>query len=252
MVKLEFFKTSIFTLLFAAAPLTNAAPAEVVASGTLPGINAGFGDRIGAMSRLDLAADVEGVVNWTLTPAQGEIDNENAVVIYLDTDFDTGGGDAGVAGTGPLTDIGNGQDMLRAAVSGKAANGSGAADLTFAPGFKADYALAFNKDVAVLYQLKAGPAEHGYVATVSGDPFGPAGSYHFSVKLADLGLSPGATLRFVATYLDPVSAYRSNEFIGVADASVPDHNIEAKPQSLRVSDFVTFQTAAVDPAAEPE
>lgn len=242
-MKSTIIKSVLLVLVLITVSQASAVPGEVDETGTLSGINAGFGDRIGEASRLNITADGEGILSWELVPAQGEIDNENAVVIYLDTD----GGESGFAGTPPLTDTGNGEDLLRAAVSGRAVSGEGAADLIFAGGFKANFAVAFNKGLAVLYQLQAEAAGHRYVATISDDDFGPAGPYRFKINLADLGLASGASIRFVATYLDPVSAYRSNEFIGVAESSVPDQNIETKPHTLKSGDFAIFQTAT-----EPE
>ena len=179
-------------------------------------------------------------LTWSFTCGQGNIDNENAVVIYLDTDE----GESGFGDTVGFTDTGGGSDFLRAATSGQAAAGEGRADLIFAPTFRANFALAFNRGVAVLYELRAGGEGHRYVATVSGSDFGTDSPYQFQVSYPQLGITAGSSVRFFVTYLDAVSAYRSNEFIGVAASSVPKHNIENQQLSLKAGDFVVLRTTA--------
>jgi hypothetical protein len=215
--------------------LASAAPTVVNGSGSSTGINAGFGNAVGANSSLTVTFDTVSEVNWILTTGGGNLDNANAVVIYIDVD----NGGEGYADTKSFNDVGSSFfDELRAATS--ATNGTERADVTFAPGFLADYALVFNSGFGVSYRLDA--VGHQFIGVISGAGFGMGGPYHFSHPLIDLGLAPGDSFRYFLTYLDPVGTYRSNEFHGVADASVPDSNIGFDDVTLAAGDFNVFHS----------
>jgi hypothetical protein len=219
----------------------DAAPTTIIGSGSSAGINAGFGNAVGSNSNLAVSTDGGGNVSWVLTTGGGNLDNANAVVIYIDAD----NGGAGYPDTKSFNDTGSGSfDQLRAATS--ATNGSERADVTFAPGFLADYALVFNSGFGVSFKLNA--AGHEFIHTIHGAGFGSGGPYHFSHTMADLGLPTNGEFRYVLTYLDPVGTFRSNEFHGVADPSVPDSNIGFGDVALATGDFNTFR-AVPEPAA---
>lgn len=217
------------------APLGRGAPTVINGSGLSAGINAGFGNAVGANSTLSVTFDTVSQVNWILTPGGGNLDNANAVVIYIDADND----DTGYADTKSFFDTGSAFfDELRAATS--ATNGTERADVTFAPGFLANYALVFNSGFGVSYRLDE--FGHQFINTIHGEGFGSGGPYHFSHALIDLGLAPGDSFRYVLTYLDPIGTFRSNEFHGVADSSVPDANIGFDDVTLAEGDFNVFRS----------
>jgi len=227
---------------------TFAMPTVINGAGSSFGINAGFGDRIGENSELSITSDLAGNISWLLDPlGAGALDGANAVVIYIDTD----NGATGFADTTSFEDVGGGADELRGATS--AYNGVARTDLTFAPGFLANYALAFNGGVGVAFELGAGGTGHTFIEVISDAPggggFGTGGPYNFTHTMATLDLSPGDSFRYFATYMNPevVTAnaggpFRSNEYQGVADSSVPDFNTGFDPVSLSAGDFNTFNS----------
>lgn len=213
-----------------------ATPTTIYGSGSTNGINAGFGDAVGQNSNLAISSDLAGNLDWVLTCGGGNLDGANAVVIYIDTD----NGATGYGGTQSFTDTGGGGDELRKAIS--ATNGGERADITFASGFNANYAIAFNSGFGALWQLSDDVGGHPYIETVSGAGFGSGGPYNMATSMASLGLAAGDSFRYILTYLDPNGCYRSNEFHGVADSSVPDFNIGFDDIVLSSGDFITFHS----------
>jgi hypothetical protein len=202
---------------------------EYVGSST--GINAGFGDVIGANSELHVDSDAIGALNFGLVGGGGALND--AVVIYLDTQ------PGGFGSTSGFTDTG---DALRVAISGF--DGTNRATLNFAPGFEADYAIAFDANFAGVWQLVNGGA-HVFVNNANLNPAGnaAAGQWELNLTLADIALNPGESFDYVVTYLSGASAWRSDEFHGVAVATVPAGNPGSPSTvSLGAGDYNTFNT----------
>ena len=161
--------------------------------------NTGFGDVLGNGS---LTFTHSGdIVSGTLTKGAGDLND--SLVIYLDT---TAGG---FNSTSTFDDT---ADALRQAISGF--NGTDRSGITFASGFDADFAIALDKDFGGLWSV-ADTGAHGFVNGLGLSPTGTATSatYDFTFNLSDLGLTPGDSIDFVATYIAS-SAFRSDEAIG--------------------------------------
>lgn len=199
--------------------------------GLSTGINSGFGDVIGANSELHVDSDALGALNLGLVSGGGSL--FDAMVIYLDTQ------PGGFGSTAGFTDI---SDGLRAAISGLG-TGGGQSVLTFAPGFEADYAIAIEQNFAGVWELVNG-AQHNFIVSANLNPVGNAGAGQWEVNLtlADIALNPGESFKYVATYLNSSNAFRSDEFHGVAQATVPGGNIGANPVSLSAGDYNTFNS----------
>lgn len=197
--------------------------------GETAGIGSGFGDVIGATALLGVDSDDLGNLYFGLSRGSGGLFND--VVIYLDTM------PGGFATTATFDDR---LDGLRSAISGFGFNDL-RCDLNFAPGFEADYAIAFFSGFAGLWQLQE-TGEHTFIADAGlaggGDANNPF--FELSVLFSDIGVAPGGDVKYVATYLNGGDAFRSNEFHGVA--SGPADNIGQTEYSLADGDFITFTT----------
>ncbi len=204
------------------------APGEYV--GETNGIGSGFGDVIGSTSTLGVDSDDAGNLYFGLTRGGGGLFND--VVIYLDTV------PGGFATTATFEDR---NDGLRTSISGFGFNDL-RCTLNFAPGFEADYAIAFFSGFAGLWQLQEGATEHTFIADAGlaggGDANNPF--FELSVLLSDLGVLPGGEVKYVATYLNGGDGFRSNEFHGVAAG--PADNIGQAEFSLADGDFISFTT----------
>ena len=215
---------------------------EYVGSST--GINAGFGNVIGSQATLGVDSDATGGLNFGLTRGPGGLGNQG--VIYIDSIA------GGFASTLPLTDT---DDGLRRMISGSSPNNS--ADLTFAPGFAADYAIGFQSDFAGLWFLQGG-TNHTFIRSVNltsspgNDPNAPA--FEMDLLLSDIGLQVGESFDYIASYAnvfdgeDGSGFFRSDEFQGVAQSTVPGGNLGAAPLILAEGDFNTF-TSVPEPAS---
>ena len=62
--------------------------------------------------------------------------------------------------------------------------------------------------------------------------------------MANLGLAAGGTFRYVATYLNPGNAFRSDEFHGVAQSTVPGGNPGYTTVTLASGDTNVFTSYA--------
>ncbi len=189
------------------------------------GINSGFGNVIGSGSQLHIDSDATGALNIGLIKGPGGFND--AMVIYIDTDF----GDTGFDTTSGFTDTGDG---CRRAISGF--NGANRSTLNFAPGFKANYAICLDTGFAGLWQLVNG-GSHNFAVALNRTSV-TAGHYEMNLTMANLGLVPGDTFRYVATYLNPNDVFRSDEFHGVAElvGGNPGH----ATVNLASGDFITF------------
>lgn len=160
--------------------------------------NTGFG---GVVSSMDITDDGTNII-FTLN--RGIASLNDRFVVYIDS---TTGGFSSTAG------FNDDVDPLRAAISGDGLS-SGSSTVTF--GFDADFALGLDAGFAGLWDLNnGGDNAHTFVSTVNGAPGGNSqASYSMTMTLASLGLAPGDTLNFVATYLNHDNAFRSGEGIG--------------------------------------
>ncbi|MBE2202317.1 MAG: hypothetical protein IAE79_27145 [Anaerolinea sp.] len=167
------------------------------------GINSGFGNVIGSGSQLHIDSDATGALHIGLIKGPGDFND--AMVIYIDADY----GFTGFATTSGFTDA---DDPCRRAISGY--DGSNRSTLNFAPGFQANYAICLDTGFAGLWELTNGGA-HPFVVALNRTTVAP-GHYEMNLTLDDLGLAPGDSFRYVATYLNPSNAFRSDEFHGVS------------------------------------
>lgn len=165
------------------------------------GINSGFGDVAGLGSRLYVDSSIAGGLNFGFAKGAGNFQVNHALVIYIDSVA------GGFSSTSSLTDTG---DRGRRAVSGY--DGTNRATLSFATGFEADYAITLEPGYAGLWTLKTGT----YNAPLSANQSNNSSQWELNLTLANIGLVPGGSFKYIATYLDIDSAYRSNEFHGVA------------------------------------
>ncbi len=244
---------------FGVHELTDPSTAGAEADGTIgpteyvalaDGINDGFGDVLGENSTLHIDTSGDGRLNigldsHTLLSASGT----GGVVIYIDS---TTGGVVTTAGL-------NGAGGLSRRLTAGVGLGGDRAVLYFAPGFRADRAICLGPDLAMVYLIfgstlvQLNGAELGAATDLSG---GNDIAYHvddgthggrmreFQVPLSYLGLSPLDEFLLVATLLDGDSAYRSNEFVGVAPGNWwDDLNPGTSNVVLKHGDFIRFRAA---------
>jgi len=218
------------------------------------GVGSGFGGVVGAAIELHVDSDVTGNLFLGLKEAPGSCaindngaDDFHVIVIYIDA------GGAGIAGTAAIAPGDRTAEKHRAAIAGVSMTGApgNQSDLTFAPGFTADYAIAINGSYAGLWQTStvADPDSLDFVKEIARAPetndVTDCQREYSGFSLADLGLAPGQQFRYVATLLNAYSAYRSNEFHGVVNgdgAADGALNIGANPFTLASGDFNTFQS----------
>ncbi len=210
------------------------------------GINSGFGDRLGAQSRLWLDSSADGRLNlaiesrtaWPAPSAYG-------AVIYVDSI------PGGFASTYELRDV---ADRSRRLASGKGSAGQ-RSDLYFAPGFRADFAIVLEDTAATVYRLDRAAHTRLNAAglNASSDLLGgrelayqsDAGTLrelHLPASLLGLsGSAPANAPRLLATLLNGDNAFRTNEFVGAAPGNAWDaFNPGAGPALLKSGDFASF------------
>jgi hypothetical protein len=200
-------------------------PGEYV--GFTNGINSGFGDFIGVTSQLHVDSSHTGALNFGLISGGGAFND--LVVIYIDTD----NGATGFADTGGFTDF---VDPCRIAISGN--NGTTSSTLTFATGFRADHAICISPAFSGVWEL-VNPSSHTFVTGLTRNAVAP-NHHEIDLTMANLGLTPGDSFRYVVTYLSN-TAFRSNEFHGVATGNFPA-NIGQNPVTLPDGSFITFNS----------
>lgn len=219
--------------------------------GSAHGINNGLGDRIGQNSTMYVDSSAAGLLNFAFHGASPWLTSGAwGVVIYVDSV------PGGFASTFELADT---QDLGRRLASGKGATGQ-SADLFFALGFTADYAIVLQATRAGLYQLGktahvlVNAADLGAATDVLGGQDvvyraddGSAGlnAREFQARLWHLGVPQGGSFRCVATMLSGDNAFRSNEFIGVALGNTWDgiYNPAQTPVVLKPGDFLVLHTS---------
>ena len=199
--------------------------------------NSGFGGVLGP-GQLELTNSGD-TVNATLTTGGSFND---ALVIYIDSQ---------AGGFSDIDLFGDTADSLRAAISGF--DGTNKSQLNFAAGFEADYAIALSPDGGINFggqwELAAG-LNNSLIfqnsVNLSPTGGGTAGSspFTFDFALSSLGIAAGDSFDFVATYLNPTNAFRSDEAIG--DGIGPGN------PGTATSTFTNFQTFNSTAAAVPE
>ncbi len=200
-------------------------------AGSSSGINGGFGDVLGSTSSLFMDSDLAG--NIFVGHQSGGGGLNDVAVMYIDSIS------GGFADTTGFTDT---ADPLRSGIS--ATDGANRADITFASGFEADYALAWGAggggDFAGVWELVNSGSHNFQSAANFTTNAGPEVEMNFA--LSDIGLSTGDSFDYVVTYLNASSAFRSDEFHGVAASTVTGGNIGQNPVTLANGDFNTFQS----------
>lgn len=222
---------------------------------SLNGINNGLFGLLGNAAELSLESGADGKLNLALLSGSAMPNpGPYGVVIYIDSPDS-----AGFASTYSLDDD---ADAGRRLASGRSATGQ-RSPLFFAPGFLADHAIVLRDNAVDIYAL--GEPTH---TLVNGATLGSATDYlggtavryvsdggaqnnrlrEIELPLSAIGVNPGETLRFVATLARSDSAFRANEFIGVAPGNPFDGaNPGIATTMLKYGDFVSFQTvAAID------
>ena len=170
--------------------------------------NTGFG---GVVSSMDVTNDATNIT-FKLNRGPGQLNDQ--LVIYIDSV--TGGSNS-------TTNFTDASDNLRRAISGRSGSG-GVSVVTFPTGFTADYGIALEGGFAGVWGL-VNNGTHTFLTTANGAPGGSAqSSYTMTTSLASLGLSIGTNLRFVATYLNAGTAFRSDEGIGTLPSGNPGTN----------------------------
>jgi len=213
-------------------------PSEYVAFNY--GLGTGAGDVIGVNSRL--LWDTDGAGNIVLGLESGAGSLNDFVVVYIDSV---------VGGFGATTNFTDESSPQAAAASGQGVGTTLSAPLTFGANFQPDYAIVFTQNsiyssYAGLFQLKSGEP-HFQVRTLSQNVTNQPSTRAYELSGltgTDLGLAPGGTFKYVATLINPLTAFRYNEFVGVE--SVPSSNIGANPFTMSADDYSSIQ--AFDPA----
>ena len=212
--------------------------------GASVGINAGFGNVIGVGTTLSVDSGAKGLVNFGLDgSAPGVCSANNLIVVYIDSKV------GGFPDTTAFTDFG---DAHRAAISARGLTAPGRAEITFALGFEADYAIAINRDFAGLWELTTGA--HNFLSPLFATPSGLNWDDNCDFELAgltlaNLGLAPGGSFDYVVTLVNPNDgggAYRSDEFHGVASTTITG-NPGINPIVLSAGDFNTFTSVGPYP-----
>ncbi len=203
---------------------------------TYPGNgNSGFGGPIGlgSLTLTDNGTTVFGQVN------KGPNGFNDVLVIYIDS---VSGGFADTSG------FGDGADGLRKAISGFD-GGANRSLMTFASGFRPDYAIALgpaSDNFGGLWQLANGGANSlNFVSSVNLNPVGNNNSptYTFSFNIAQIGLTPnaGATFNLFGTYTSN-TGYRSDE-------ALPGNDVGAQGWNPFIQTASVSYTTVPEPSA---
>lgn len=167
------------------------------------GIGSGFGNILGSNSRIYFDSSYStGALNLGVQLGGGSL--FDAGVIYIDSVS------GGLGGTSTIEDTSDGG---RRAISGD--GGGNQSELTFASGFLADYAITLQDSFSGLFKIE-GSGALTFVATLNLTPTGTPAlqQREGELLLSQIGLVAGDSFRYVATYLNPNDAFRSNELHG--------------------------------------
>jgi len=167
------------------------------------GIGNGFGNVLGSNSRIYFDSSYSsGTLNLGVQLGGGGLFNSG--VIYIDSIS------GGLAGTSTIEDT---SDSGRSAISGD--GGGSESELTFASGFLADYAITIEDSFSGLFQIN-GDGSLTYLTSLNLTPTGDASlqQREGELLLSQIGIAPGDSFRYVATYLNSGNAFRSDELNG--------------------------------------
>ena len=213
----------------------SAAPTVINQNGTTNGIGNGFGNVFGTESTIDITV-VGSTVTMVFNQGSGGFFDGN--VVYIDSVA------GGVADTTSLTDTADGG---RSIASGN--NGSNN-DITFAPGFEADFAISMENTFAGLFDITTDPTNFGFVAGVGTTNFdGDSATKPRTIQfdLSQIGIAPGGSFKFITNYFNAGNGFRSDEFHGVAESTIASQraaspNVGDNPVVLGNGDFNTVNT----------
>jgi len=167
------------------------------------GIGSGFGNVLGSNSRIYFDSSSTGTLNLGLQLGGGGLFDTG--VIYIDSVS------GGLSGTSTIEDTSDGG---RRAVSGDGLLGE-QSELTFASGFLADYAITIEDSFSGLFQIN-NDGSLTYVTSLNLTPTGDASlqQREGELLLSQIGIAPGDSFLYVATYLNSGNAFRSDELHG--------------------------------------
>ncbi len=196
----------------------------------------GFGGEVG-LGTITVSETSAGAITFGLALGNGKTSQDgNASIYYIDSVPNSGFQD-----TSTLRDSGTNADSV--GITG----GNGSTVAYFAPGFKADYAVAFQDTYLDLFKLN----NDGTITYLNGNgnPAAP-NAYQFTFNAADIGITATSPFSFVGTLLS--KPYRSNETFGTSTTVVDPNNPNAAPNagdkgSVTFSNFNTFTPLAAAP-----
>ncbi|MFT7624910.1 MAG: hypothetical protein ACI9WU_004101 [Myxococcota bacterium] len=191
-------------------------------------LGTGFGGAVGG-GQLHIDTSDQGAIALSFVRGAGAFDD--SLVLYFDS------APGGFSSTTAMFDA---ADDGRAAVTGTA--GGDKADITFAPGFEADFAISWNAEFgASVYALAEGAAGSlVFIGSWGGTGTNGETDYTVSGTLAELGISTGATFGVVGTYINGSTAFRADEAFGIAD--LDSGNPGATALVLAANDLVTVHS----------
>ncbi len=195
--------------------------------------NSSFSGYLG-LGSLAVSEDATGNITFTQTVGgmYGPTQGGNVSVFYIDSV------PGGLTDTSTLMDAGNGDGK---AISGY--DGTNRSVATFAPGFGADYAVAFQDTYLDIFSLTSG--QPTYITGVSKNSTDP---FTFTFPSTDIGLTPVQGFSIEGALLS--GAFRSNEAIGSLNGFGPSSG-QVGYAPVTYGSFVSFAPVAVAPAPEP-
>lgn len=191
------------------------------------GINSGFGNVWGSGAQLHVDSDTAGNIYFGFVRGAGGF-NDTAV-IYIDSVS------GGFADTTSLEDQADGG---RSAISGD--GGGFQSEITFGASFRPDYAIAWDgSGNANLFQLVAGGNNSNVFVQGLGLVTNGLQGGEGSILMSSIGITPGGSFTYVATYLNSGNAFRSDEVMG--QTALAGGNVGQNPLAL-ANEFNTFVT----------
>ncbi len=230
--------------LFTAAALVATALCAPLAAGaqtahTYSGNGASGSSGYLGQGSLTVSRDGANNITFSLAPHGGDLGG-NGVALYIDSI------PGGFADTSALSDNDDpGHEIVSGANTGSNPHINGThtpsrSVVTFAPGFKADYALSFEGGFVGVFKLAAGKDNSLIYIMGAGQKTAP---YAVTVPGAKIGVSPGQSFKFVATMINGAGAYRSNETLGTITPG-STQPVPGFSGGVTFTSFETFPTAA--------
>lgn len=190
----------IYILIFALMVMPLAMSAQVTFNGNG---NGGFGEPIGGSNMV--WTDDGSKITVTFTKGVGGY--SDAMVIYIST---------GASGRNSVnSDVDDQGDPLRRAISSA---GTNASDITLPLGFEATHAIGINTGFGGLWSIPNSGTivdnDLNFVTGVNSSFISSSASFTFEFTWANLGLSANDPIHFVATYLNAIDGFTSDEGYG--------------------------------------